>query len=58
VAWNLVGIVDDQFKSFIQMLLDPLNRDDLEALLNQLVEDNGLDHWQLLQRQVLGAGHE
>lgn len=58
MAWNLVGIVDDQFKSFIQMLLDPLNRDDLEALLNQLVEDNGLDHWQLLQRQVLGAGHE
>lgn len=53
-----MGIVADQFKSFIQMLLDPLNRDGLEALLNQLVDDNGLDHWQLLQRQVLGAGLE
>ena len=31
---------------------------DLEALLDQLVKGNGLDHWQLLQRQVLGAGHE
>jgi DNA-binding CsgD family transcriptional regulator len=53
-----VGIVDEQFKSFIQMLLNPLSKDDLEALLDQLVKGNGLDHWQLLQRQVLGAGHE
>lgn len=30
----------------------------MEILLDQLVNDNGLDHWQLLQRQVLGAGHE
>ena len=53
-----MGIVDEQFKSFIQMLLNPLSKDDLEALLDQLVKGNGLDHWQLLQRQVLGAGHE
>jgi DNA-binding CsgD family transcriptional regulator len=53
-----VDIVDEQFKSFIQMLLNPLSKDDLEALLDQLVKGNGLEHWQLLQRQVLGAGHE
>ncbi len=56
--FRICGIVGEQFKSFIQMLLNPLSKDDLGVLLDQLVEGNGLDHWRLLQRQVLGAGDE